>query len=166
MNRGITLTELLVACVMIGILMIGTASFSLAIQRLQSSTNRSTILAMKMKAAMAEIDQDAVLAVGHATNPGVYAWTNSQDTNSICFRQDLPNTPWDYTDDSWICYYHDDSFDIQRCPGTTHFFPPACTQSIQCFAGVPESNQTQLLSITKSDLIYPDVVDVIDAMME
>ena len=164
--EGITLTELLVASAMIGILMIGTASFSLAIQRLQSSTSRSTILTMKMNAAMAEISQDAMLVVGNAADRGVYAWTNNNDTNSICFRQDLPGTPWDYTDDPWICYYHDDSFDIYRCPGTTHSFPPACTKSSQCCAGVPKSNQTHLLSIARSVSEYAEVINDINGRFE
>ena len=164
--EGMTLTELLVASTMIGILMIGTVSFSFAIKRLQNSTNRSAILAMKMNAAMAEISQDATLAVGNAADQGVYAWTNNKDTNSICFRQDLPNTPWNYTDDAWVCYFHDGSFDIQRCPGTTHSFPPACTMRSQCCADVPSSKQTQLLSITKSVSEYAEIVNDINGRFE
>jgi len=157
-SQGITLTELLVAVTMIGILMIGVASFAVAINRLQSATNRSIIVAMKVKAAMAEISQDALLAVGDATDLGVYSWSNNIDANSICFRQDLLNTPQDNSDDTWICYYHGDSFDISRCPGSTHSFPPNCTNYSQCCAGVPESNKTILLSISSSASEYAKVV--------
>lgn len=164
--EGMTLTELLVASTMIGILMVGTVSFSFAINRLQKSTSRSTKLAMKMKVAMAEISQDAMLAVGNAADRGVYAWTNNKDANSICFRQDIPDTPWNYTDDVWVCYFHNDSFDIQRCSGTTHSFPPACTMRSQCCADVPLSKQTQLLSIAASVSEYAEIVNDINGRFE
>jgi hypothetical protein len=108
---------------------------------------------------MAQISQDAMSAMGHATDPGIYAWTNNVDSSSICFRQDLANTPQDYNDDPWVCYYHDDSFDIQRCPGTAHFFPPACTNSNQCCAGVPESKRAKLLSMTSSTGEFAEIVN-------
>jgi len=121
-NFGITLTELLVATVMIGIVMIGVASFSGSITRLQGSTSRSTIIAMRTKAVMARIVQDAKLAVGNnedcgkddtATPPlsnlncgwGIRTEAGGGGKLGVCFRHDLPGTPDSYSDDTWICYY-------------------------------------------------------------
>ena len=64
-KNGITLTELLVASVMIAVVMVGVASFSLAIKNLQQSTSRSVLVALRAKSAMARLVKDASLAVGH-----------------------------------------------------------------------------------------------------
>lgn len=115
--RGITLTELLVATIMIGIVMIGVAAFSGSIVRLQGSTSRSTLVAMRVKAVMARIKQDAFLAVGdnedcgkdqtglHDENCGWGIRVFSGGDKSICFRHDVLATPEIYTDDQWICYF-------------------------------------------------------------
>ncbi len=111
-NHGLTLTELLVASVMIGIIMIGIASFGTSIQQLQSSTNRSVILAMRAKAVMARLAEDAYEAVGSAgdpngpTNigPGIRVG-GSGPNKGLCFRHDVANTPDSYGDDEWTCYF-------------------------------------------------------------
>jgi prepilin-type N-terminal cleavage/methylation domain-containing protein len=118
-NRGVTLTELLVASVMIGIVMIGVASYSGSITRLQGSTNRSTIVAMRTKAVMARIVEDAYSAVGDNENcgkddDGVPEWNLNcgwgirgfelGPRKSICFRHDVNVTPENYSDDAWTCY--------------------------------------------------------------
>ncbi|MCK5178564.1 MAG: prepilin-type N-terminal cleavage/methylation domain-containing protein, partial [Candidatus Omnitrophica bacterium] len=63
-KKGITLTELIVASILIGIVMIGVAAFSASIEQLHTSTNRSTILTMKTTATMNHITRAAYLAVG------------------------------------------------------------------------------------------------------
>jgi len=113
-NRGITLAELLVASVMIGIVMIGVAAFSFAINNLYRSTNKTVIIALRAKSALARITQDATLATGDEQDRGILSFSNDVDFNSICFRQDLLITPDDYTDDTWVCYNHGATFVIFR----------------------------------------------------
>ena len=119
-KKGITLTELLVASILIGIVMIGVASFSVSIQQLQNSTNRSTILAMKTTAAMNRLTRDAYLAVGDETNRGI---VNKliPPRESVCFRHDT-NDPSSYADDTWTCYFFESALDKRRlslCPVPT-----------------------------------------------
>lgn len=114
-RNGITLTELLVSSILIGIVMIGVASFGVSISNIHNSTNRAAVLTMRTNAVMARIVRDADLAVGNNENCGqsdatlncgwgVRTW--SQGTSlSICFRQDIPGTAGDYTDDTYRCYY-------------------------------------------------------------
>ena len=120
-TRGITLTELLMATIMIGIVMLGVASFSGSINRLQGSTSRSTIVAMRTKAVMAKIVKDASSAVGDnqdcgTEDSGYVNWDINCGSGirtdqggggklGICFRHDVAASPEDYTDDDWICYY-------------------------------------------------------------
>ena len=104
-KNGITLTELLVASILIGIVMIGVASFSVSLQQFQNSTNRTTILAMKTMTAMNRLTRDAYLAVGDETNRGIVDRAIPK-RNSLCFRHDTTN-PSSYTDDTWTCYYFD-----------------------------------------------------------
>jgi prepilin-type N-terminal cleavage/methylation domain-containing protein len=112
-NNGMTLTELLVASVLVGIVMLAVLSFGLAIRQMQGSTSRSVILTMRTKAAMARIAGDAISAVGDQTNRGVAAFTTGS-SRSICFRQD-GGDPSRYNDDNWVCYYKDINDRLWHC---------------------------------------------------
>lgn len=156
-KNGMTLTELLMASVLVGIVMLGVASFSVSLNQFQNSTDKSTLIAMKTKAAMARINRDALLAVGDATDPGVYSWTNGSNRNSICFRHDLANTPADYSDDTWTCYFHGNSFNVTRCVDPAAGPPPACTNNGQCCGGATE--QSPLLQLADNASEYAAIVD-------
>ena len=114
-KKGITLTELIVASIMIGIVMVGVASFATTIQRLQSSTSKSVIIAMKVKAAMARMSDDAYAKIGEYFDPGYQIRSPGGNDRSICFRHDVAITPEDYTDDEWTCYYRDDQNVLFLC---------------------------------------------------
>jgi len=148
-KSGITLTELLVASILIGIVMLGVASFSSSIRQLHNSTNKSAILAMRMNTAMTHLVKDAMLAVGDAGNPGVYSWTDDDDQNSLCFRHDTSQTPEDYTDDVWTCYYHGNSYTIDKCVGSTWDFEGvgACQLSADCCQGA--GPEIEILNLPK-----------------
>lgn len=104
-NKGLTLAELLVASAMIGIVMIGVASFSIAINNLQRSTNKTVIISLKAKTAMARITKDASQAIGDESDRGVIGFTHISGRASICFRHDTDNDPSTYTGDTWACYF-------------------------------------------------------------
>jgi prepilin-type N-terminal cleavage/methylation domain-containing protein len=133
LKKGLTLTELLVASILIGIVMAGVVSYSFSIKQFQDSTNKSTVLAARVAAAMSFITKDASLAVGDATNPGILTYS-SGNRRSICFRHDILGTPNDYADDNWVCYYkHNPADDLRRCPNPTP--PPPPTNNGQCGGG-------------------------------
>ena len=118
-QNGITLTELLVASILIGIVMIGVASFSVSIGQLQNSTNRATILTMRTTAAMNHLTRAAYLAVGDETNRGVVPGGVGKK-ESICFRHDTDVDPSSYTGDTWTCYFINNQKVLWLCdPGLT-----------------------------------------------
>lgn len=115
-----SLTELLVATILIGIVMVGVASFSSVVKQLQSTTDRSTILHLKTSAAMSFIRKDALLATGDPSSPGIEPYNNGT-VRSICFRQDV-NDPTSYAEDIWVCYGYGGTMDkLKRC----YDVPPA-----------------------------------------
>lgn len=129
-TSGITLTELLVASVLVGIVMLGVAGFSVSIKQMQASTNQTTVLAMRARAALARMVKDASLAVGDNENCGTEGlgsgnvdcglgirWVPIGPPPAICFRHDRSGTPDNYVDDSWVCYTLRGSYDLSRCDG-------------------------------------------------
>ncbi|OGX37483.1 MAG: hypothetical protein A3C36_06330 [Omnitrophica WOR_2 bacterium RIFCSPHIGHO2_02_FULL_52_10] len=111
--RGLTLTELLVASALVGIVMLGIVSFGLAIRQMQGSTSKTVILSMRAKAAMAQVTNDAILSAGDPTNMGVRADTTGDD-RSISFRKGIGD-PSSYNDDKWARYYKDGTDKLYRC---------------------------------------------------
>ncbi|MBF0384673.1 MAG: type II secretion system protein [Candidatus Omnitrophica bacterium] len=115
--RAITLTELLVASVLIGIVMLGVITFSFTVKNIQVSTQRSSSLSAKIASAMSYLRQDAYSAVGYfdpgwsePNNPpgisaGVYKGFTAPTNSSICFRHDTDGDPSLFTTDQWRCYF-------------------------------------------------------------
>lgn len=135
-KNAVTLTELLVGTILIGLVMVGIAAFSNAVKQIHSSTDKSTILAMRTAFALKQMSSDAFLAVGSnllaadsssACLPDcglVYDDTDNQ--RSICFRQDADGNPISYANDIWICYFKGGNNVIERCEGTpVGNIPPA-----------------------------------------
>jgi len=144
-NRGITLTELIVSSVMIGVVMVGVASFGLAIKNLQRSTNKTVLVAMRTKAAMARITQDALASTGFAGDRGVIAWTNNTDSSSICFRYDTSDTAEFFNDDEWVCYFHGAPYELHRCVQPSTYSPGGgCNTFASCCGGTPISVETAI----------------------
>ena len=103
--KGLTLTELLVAAILMGIVMVGLISVNYAIRRMENSTSEATILAMQTAAAMRHITRNGLLAVGHEADPGIrYDLTTPPSVSYLSFRQDVAATPADFTDDIWVIY--------------------------------------------------------------
>lgn len=133
--KGVTLTELLVSTILIGIVMVGVVGFNLLIKNFQDSSNKGTSIAIKAASALSFLRKDAGLAVGNALDSGVLTFfdTPSAPRSTICFRHDSTNsapnnTPKDYTDDEWFCTTHGHSFDLHRC-GPLAAPSPDCTLS-------------------------------------
>ncbi len=105
MNKGLTLTELLVASILMGIVMTGVAAFSFFIKQARDSTGAGTILAVQAATAMHYLVEDANKAVGDNSDRGVVSGTSGAALGSICFRHDT-NDPASYADDTWACYWY------------------------------------------------------------
>jgi len=114
-KRGLSLTELLVASVVIGIVMVGVASFSSGVKTIQDSTSKSSILSMRAAGAMAHMKKDASLTVGDSDSPGVFTDIDAP-YRIICFRHDTDEDPYSYTNDTWVCYSRNDTTSqIDKC---------------------------------------------------
>lgn len=103
-KNALTLTELLVASILIGIVVTGVGVFSITIKRIEDSTSKATILATETTAVMSDMTRNASLAIGWQGNPGIVV----NGTSWIAFRQDqnASPTPGVYTDDTWVIYVH------------------------------------------------------------
>ncbi len=106
--KGITLTELIMASVMLGVVMLGIISVDYASRKTQQTTSRDTLVSATTAATLLDITKTAEQTVGDtaiAANIGVQSAGGGSTT---CFRQDLNafqnQTPNEYTNDSWICY--------------------------------------------------------------
>ncbi len=129
-KSGLTLTELIVASVLVGIIMVGIVSFNFAMKRLEDTSSSTAILASKAAAFMSIIKKDAQKAVGNLTDNGVMTDGNT----TICFRHDVASTPSDYTDDQWVCYNHSGAAPraVSRHENVTAPIP--CTSPVNCTA--------------------------------
>ncbi len=117
-RRGLTLTELLLATVMIGIVMGGVAVWSTSMKQMRTTSQTTRYTDMKLAAVMKAIRKDAELAVGDASDLGIQYVTVSPRIG-ICFRHDTGATPADYSDDIWACWYHHSSSPgLRRCYDT------------------------------------------------
>ena len=151
MQKGLTLTELLVATILIGIVMTGVSAFSVFVKQTRDSTGKGTILAVQTATAMHYLAADANKAVGDSGNRGVVS-----GGPSICFRHDT-NNPASYTDDTWACYWYYNVFNalwkcVDRNEGAT--IPP--TDFTDCQTGTGE---VKLVTLDPAATNYFAVVD-------
>lgn len=107
-KKGMTLTELIVSSILVGIVMVGVVSFGFIIDEMQKTTNRATSLSMETTAVISHITKNASLATGNKANPGIIVEDTTVANNDwIAFRLDIPNTPSNYSDDTWFIYRRD-----------------------------------------------------------
>lgn len=114
-KQAMTLTELLVATALIGIVLIGVISVEYAVRSAEQTTSASTLVAMKAGTVLLDISKNGSLATGNETDPGVHDLTGA--FHELCFRQDRnsPQTPNVNTDDTWKCYIHDNGNILSTC---------------------------------------------------
>ena len=144
-KKGVTFVELLISTILVGIVMLGVASFSMTVKHLQESSHTFGKTMMEMIAAMRFMTKDAFFAVGEEGDRGVWG-DDVGNRQGICFRHDAtPPSPDDYSDDTWVCYTHDVSNDILRCEGLAN---PSATCS---------GSSIKILHITQSNFF--NIVD-------
>lgn len=128
LKKGMTLTELLIASILIGIVMVGVFSFSQAVKQIHQSTDRSTIPAARVASAMARIVSDGNLMSGDGywetgdpvdIGSGLFIYEDAgTSAYGICFRHDTDDDPAVFTNDQWVCYAHNGDRMVWRCTVT------------------------------------------------
>lgn len=152
-QSALTLTELLVSTILIGIVMTGVAAFSLFVKQARDSTSEGTILAVQTATAMHYMVEDANKAVGDSGARGV---VNSVGQESICFRHDA-NDPTSYADDTWACYWYDAASDaLWKCATRTAVAGAPPVNFADCQAGTGEVRLVTL------DPEAPDYFEVVN----
>lgn len=105
---GLTLTELLIATVMVILMMAGISAADFAMRRMDRTVSGDAQLYMRTLAMAEEIRNTAKMATGDSSNVGVYITPTTGKT--MCFRIDLDappaagDPPDDYSNDTWRCY--------------------------------------------------------------
>ncbi len=141
-KKGVTLTELLISTMLIGMVMMGVVSVDYATKQSQIRTTRKSLIAAQVGGMMADITKNLTLATGNASNPstttGVRANTMSGDwgtSTDLCIRRDVNmagaelNTPTNLGDDSWVCYTIGNGGNANRLFTCIKNSPSACNPS-------------------------------------
>lgn len=120
-----TLTELLIASILVGIVMIGAVSVDYAIRRSQQNIAYSNYNAISLHTAMLRLTRDASKITGYHddyndANGSESGCTldNSDPIQNVCFRQNFNGNPNDdIAEDKWVCYAYGADFKLYRCAG-------------------------------------------------
>lgn len=115
-QSALTLLEVILASMLVGVVLLGVVSVDLAVRRTQQTTSGSAILAMQTAAAMLTISKETARAIGYQGDQGIAE--NDAARNRLCVRQDVPSptpTPDIYTDDRWYCLEYDGTRNIFDC---------------------------------------------------
>jgi Tfp pilus assembly protein PilW len=170
---GISLTELLVSSILIGVVMTGVMGFSYAIKAIEQTSDAKSQATIRATSIMSFMRRDASLAVGNPNDPGVTTWaTNAPAISSICFRHDVNETPFNYTDDDWVCYAHNAAFLLFRCvhsaAGHVMVDNPGlpCTTMAQCCTNSGEEFEVGQLDPNAYDLSVPDTFYTVTGNVE
>ncbi len=147
-QRGLTLVELLVAVVLVVIVTLGTAGFSVSMGRLQRASRRQTLSTIEAESAMVTLRKAALQTVGDNNDRGIYS-LDKPAINMICFRH-AANDIFSYDDDVWWCFGVDSSNDLWACDPIDAPLPVPMTWS-QC------GSKTHMIGL--SDRNFYDIVE-------
>jgi Tfp pilus assembly protein PilW len=82
MKKAVTLTELIVAILLMSAIVLGAVAFDLASRRLFVSTERDTVLLNELALVLDHLDRNIKFAEGDANNPGI-VWDAANSQLSI-----------------------------------------------------------------------------------
>ena len=97
-KQGLSLIELIIASVMVGICLLGILGVDFAIRGSRQSAASDARLAMQTWATVTHITSNAKQAVGNATDMGIKA---DELNNYLCVRHNQTQDP---SNDIWVCY--------------------------------------------------------------
>jgi len=135
---GLTLTELIVATVIMGVVMVGVASVDIGIRNAFEGTTENIAVASEVSALMHHISTNVSQSTGWQGNPGIVI-----NGSKLSIRKDTntPQTPDDLTDDGWFIYN----------PGLVAFSVVYCTANAStatCLTTDPRLGGGRILSFT------------------
>lgn len=158
-----TLTELLIACALVGIVTLGLIAAEQAIRTSRQSSSRDNQLSAQLQATMLRLTRSASLTSGDAVDTGIVEYITQDRT--VCFREAAgdPNT---YADDKWNCWWYNSlNQDLTSCEGLDNPSPSACpgpaTQKTWIKITNPNPNFYTLVSIPPATPIPPAKLDYI-----
>jgi type II secretory pathway pseudopilin PulG len=108
-KKAITLTELIIAVILLGVAFAAATTFSFASYNFFFSSDRFVQTQLAVSPAIEMIVKDAYRQTGDVSNSGIYLFPVgcTNDCNEVHLRLDLnnPATPNNYTDDTWLGFW-------------------------------------------------------------
>jgi len=141
-KTALTLIELLVATIILGIIMLGIAGIDIAMRQSSTGASRNALVAMQTSAIMLHMTKNAAQAHGNATDPGI-----AVAASALWLRQDTAQTPDNPADDEWFCY------DIN---GSQLRFCPVANASSGCNAATGPITNLGAIATFEPDFIIDD----------
>ena len=135
-QKGLTLVELIVASLLIGIVLLGIVSFNLSISRIQSDSSSTSNLSLQAASAMSYLRNDIAEAKGNVGDSG-FVELKTGNNRSLCIRKPAGANPW-------VCYLYTkdtggtgNTGNLTRCTptGTTQTIPPASFNNTSLCSG-------------------------------
>jgi len=145
-KSGLTLTELIVATLVIGVVMLGVASVDIALRQTHKGASQKSLAVMQNSMMMLRISKDAQIATGDGTNFGIV--TNSPTDDIVWIRKENPANPAPdpstYADDIWVSYTFDPAtFTLYHCTVPSSGTP--CTVADEAVGQLASFNATVAL---------------------
>jgi Tfp pilus assembly protein PilE len=103
-DRGMSLAELLISTIIVGFMVTGIFTAYNNLQGMDRGASRRAAISMEIQSVTEHMRHNAVMAIGTSLKPGVAVNNTADDTNYVCFRQDVSTTPQNLSDDRWRCY--------------------------------------------------------------
>jgi Tfp pilus assembly protein PilW len=171
-RSGLSLAELLVASILVGIVMLGVIGFNFAITTMQNTSSGASVSAVRAAGAMALLRRDIEKAIGDPDNPGILPRAIVDDF-MLAIRQENASTPTpgDYTDDQWVCWHHGVSSTLRRCVNPPVFLagrpnpdPDFSVRDCMTGGGTMAQYCTEITTLSEAD--YYNVVRNGDGQIE
>lgn len=147
MKKGLSLVELMISLVLMGVIVLGAAAFDSASRRLLASSETKTEVLNKLTFVLDHINKNVSIAIGDnvvSANRAI-----SVLDLIVRIRQDINGTPENYGDDRYVTYTFNTGTD------SITFWDGSITTTLVSNSLMPtvvdENNITRDLSITESD---------------
>jgi prepilin-type N-terminal cleavage/methylation domain-containing protein len=131
-QRGLSLTELLVASAMIGIVTLGMTGFTVMFTTMERTSEGAGSGAIQVTGAASALRRDIQAAIGDRNNPGILFDDNRQ---ILVMRHEVGLDPANYLNDTWVCWVVNGRL-LQRTVDpislATQVNPPTPTTVAQC----------------------------------
>lgn len=135
-HSAMTLTELLVASVLVGIVTLGLISAEYTIRTSRLSSVRDSQISAQLQAAMIRLSRDANLTVGDPANSGIREFPAGSD-RTVCFREALAGgIDSTYSNSVWNCWWREELAAGRSNLTSCSYTSPTAPQSNCAGAGV------------------------------